>query len=132
MVMKKRLVLTGVLGCCAWMSAQEVPNLRDVPKIHQFRLWNTLNQVSKLDFLAGFTNGFLAGAAVKQCAADKATKALLECVGVNKDPSYDQAIAMIDKYYKDNPEKWNIPIGDAIVEALTVKGGPCVGTDPQR
>jgi hypothetical protein len=39
---------------------------------------------------------------------------------------------MIDKYYEENPEKWNIPIGDAILEALTVKGGPCEGMLPPK
>jgi hypothetical protein len=32
---------------------------------------------------------------------------------------------MIDKYYKENPEKWGDPIGFAIMDALTLNGGPC-------
>lgn len=130
----KRLVISAIFCscCCAGTLAQDVPNLRDVPKLHQFKLWNTLSNVDKLIFLTGFTNGLVAGAATKQCPANKPEQAALECIVVSKDPSYDQAIAMIDKYYKANPEKWNVPIGDAIVGALTVKGGPCAGAAQQR
>jgi hypothetical protein len=92
----------------------------------------TFNNGDKLTFLVGFTHGLVAGGAIKQCACDKPAQALPECVVVSKDLSLDQAIAMIDKYYKDNPEKWNIPIGDAIIEAWTVKGGPCAEMAPQK
>lgn len=121
-----------MLCCSAGMFAQGLPRLQDISKIHKFKLWSTLDNADKLTFLVGFTNGLLAGAATQRCSDNKPTQALLECVLVGKDPSLDQAIAMIDKYYKENPEKWNILIGDAIVEALTVKGGPCAGMAPQK
>lgn len=41
-----------------------------------------------------------------------------------------QAIAMVDKYFTANPEKWDLPMGNGIVLALTVKNGPCAGIDP--
>jgi len=40
-------------------------------------------------------------------------------------PGADQAIAMIDKYYQDHPERWTIPLGQALVEALMIENGPC-------
>jgi hypothetical protein len=44
----------------------------------------------------------------------------------------DQVIAMIDKYYKDNPQRWSKPLGDEIVTSLIVPDGPCAGNDPWR
>jgi hypothetical protein len=44
---------------------------------------------------------------------------------------YDQAVAMIDKYYDDHPERWSNDLGDGIVQALTVAGGPCSGKAPR-
>jgi len=37
---------------------------------------------------------------------------------------------VIDKRYKDHPEKWSHPITQQLLEALTVKGGPCEGENP--
>lgn len=113
------------LCCCAmWVPAQDLPDLRGVSKIHQFRLWGTFDSTEKLVFLSGFMNGLITGVGMKECS-DKSKEPLLDCVLVDKDPSLDQAVAMVDKYFKQNPEKWNIPIGDAVFEALTVKEGPC-------
>jgi hypothetical protein len=39
----------------------------------------------------------------------------------------DQAVAMIDKYYKDHPEKWSQVLTVEILEAVTISGGPCEG-----
>jgi len=39
--------------------------------------------------------------------------------------SYEQAIAMIDKYYKDHPEEWSQPAGMEMYIALTIETGPC-------
>jgi hypothetical protein len=38
---------------------------------------------------------------------------------------YEQATAMVDKFYTANPEKWNIFLVRGILLALTIKGGPC-------
>jgi hypothetical protein len=130
--MKRLLVLTIVLCCSAPILAQELSMFQDVPKVHKFKLWNTFSNIDKVNFLVGFTNGLLTGAARQGCTDNKPTQALLECALGSQGPSVDQAIAMIDKYYKENPEKWNIPIGDAIMEALTVKGGPCAGMATQK
>jgi hypothetical protein len=56
---------------------------------------------------------------------DTPGKKLLDCLLQPYHPGADQAIAMIDKYYRDNPAKWDTPIGKAIIEALMVKDGPC-------
>jgi hypothetical protein len=42
---------------------------------------------------------------------------------------YNQAIAMIDKYYKDHPERWARDFGRELLNALTIVGGPCVGEE---
>jgi len=75
-------------------------------------------------FYNGFTNGFFAG------PRSPAFLSLADCIDENV--SYEQAIAMIDKYYKANPEKWNIPIGNGLIFALTVKDGPCAGKSPWK
>jgi len=89
-------------------------------------LWGTSTKVEKLDLFWGFTNGLLVGAAHPLRSDATLGRQLLACL--NDDdahPSTSQAIAMIDKYYEGNPEKWNIPLGQAMVEALMVKDGPC-------
>ncbi len=37
---------------------------------------------------------------------------------------------MIDKYYKDNPQRWNTLLAIGIIDALTVKDGPCPDINP--
>jgi hypothetical protein len=129
----KRILVLAVIFCCsAVLFAQDLSVLHDVPKVHKFRLWNTLGDMDKVNFLMGFTNGLLTGAAIPRASENKPTQSLVACLLVDKGLSFDQAIAMIDKYYKENPEKWNILIGDAILEALTVKGGPCAGLLPMK
>jgi hypothetical protein len=55
-----------VLSCCLGsICAQDMPNLRDVPKVHQFRLWKAFDGTQKAIFLVGFTNGLLTGVGAK-------------------------------------------------------------------
>ena len=75
----------------------------------------------KLSMYIGWSNGFFAGFGapafpLRQCLEDHIP--------------YGQAIAMIDKYHDDHPEKWSNNLSDEIVEALTVAGGPCSGRAP--
>lgn len=86
------------------------------PVIHKFKLWGSLNPTNKLFFYMGWTNGaFHAGKTSQSC---------LESF----DP--EQAVAMIDKRYKNFPEKWSSALNGEFLEALTVDGGPCAGIDP--
>jgi len=140
--MKRRgLVLTIVLGC-AGMFGQDIGSFakgRDASRLAKFQLWGYMldSKTSKETFVMGFTNGFFSGATLYPCADSPKvcdnTKALVNCIlGTDDQLGFDQAIAMIDKYYKGNPEKWNLPIGDAILEALTIKGGPCADAAPKK
>jgi len=52
----------------------------------------------------------------------------MECLEYKIAP--DQVIAMIDIYYKENPQRWDKPLGDEIFAALTVSDGPCPGLAP--
>jgi hypothetical protein len=89
--------------------------------LHKFELWGTLrNPVEKLIFYQGWTNGFLGGRGIRG----------IELANCLEDLSAEQAIAMIDKRYKDRPDQWSRPIGEQIIQALTVKGGPCEGKNP--
>ncbi len=93
------------------------------PIIHSFKAWGLLqDSLEKLDMYMGFTNGFFAGPRSPHFIA------LADCIEQHI-PS-DQAIAMIDKYYKENPQRWGMPLGQEIVAALIVKDGPCPGIDP--
>lgn len=91
------------------------------PVIHGFKLWG-LMETDELKWAAyvAWTNGFLPG---KGAPGVKFIKCL---EGVDS----KQAIAMVDKFFKNNPEKWSTPFNLGMVEALTVKGGPCEGLDP--
>lgn len=93
--------------------------------LHRFQLWGTLHtHLEKLIFLEGWTNGFFHG------PRSAAFGSLADCIESNM--SEDQTIAMVDKFYKDHPERWSVPIGNGLVLALTVKDGPCAGKDPWR
>lgn len=83
-----------------------------------FTFWGKSNPVDKLDMYIGWTNGFFQGRGQKgvelmNCIEDRITD--------------EQAVAMIDKRYRDHPEFWSRPLGGEILSALTVKGGPCEG-----
>jgi len=90
------------------------------PVVHKFQLWGTMNPLEKLIFYQGWTNGFLV--ARGQSGVELAT-CLDKITG-------DQAVAMIDKRYKDHPERWSRPITQQMLEALTAEGGPCEGKNP--
>jgi hypothetical protein len=109
-----------ILICCSLpvLAQNTVPEVHHV--FHTFGAWKTLPQ--KEFFYVGFINGFLAG--------DRSVKYDNLAMCIEKNLSIDQAVAMIDKYSRDNPERWNIPFPMGVAEALTVKNGPCSGLNP--
>jgi hypothetical protein len=92
------------------------------PILLTFEFWGVSDHTSKLHLYLGWTNGFT------QARGEGALE-LLACLDRM---SSDQAIAMVDKYYKDHPERWARPFGDEILQALTVDGGPCEGKNAWR
>ena len=70
----------------------------------------------------GFVNGFFAG------NRSFAYHDLGKCI--DKNISAEQAVAMIDKYSTDNPQRWNATLPTGIIESLTVKDGPCPNLNP--
>ena len=90
------------------------------PVVHKFQLWGTMNPLEKLIFYQGWTNGFLV-------ARGESGVELASCLD---EITGEQAIAMIDKRYKDHPERWSHPITQQMLEALTAEGGPCEGKNP--
>lgn len=105
------LVLTVLLTCAP---------LRAEPVIHKFEIWGKTPKIEKVDLYFGWTNGFL------QSRGSRALE-LGDCLD---SMSYEQAIALIDKRSKDHPELWSHPLGEQILAALTVEGGPCQGKNP--
>jgi hypothetical protein len=114
----KRLPLRlALITCVILVNA----SLRAEYVFHNFVLWGQLKEVEKIVFYTGRKNGFFQG---------RGTARGLELAECLENITTSQAIAMIDKTYKDHPEKWSHPIGEQVIAALTVNGGPCQGLDP--
>ncbi len=111
-----------MLFCSAIPFAQDkVPD--DNKVFFSFGAWQKLHNDSDKSFMyIGFVNGFFAG--------DRSVRydSLAKCIERHISP--DQAIAMIDKYSTDNPQRWSVPLPMGVAEALTVKDGPCPGLNP--
>jgi hypothetical protein len=77
--------------------------------VHRFDIWEKVAETSaeKLSMYLGWTNGFLAGKGTRG-------QQFAECL---ETIPYDQAIAMINKQYKNHPEKWSRPFGEQVLEA---------------
>jgi hypothetical protein len=129
--MKALLIATLLLCFC---SVSLFAQGAGASKLQKFQLWEKLDKSDKFTFLLGFTNGLLASrVTVLQCdEITPAKREQLQCVLASEELDPPQATAMIDKYYKENPEKWNEPIGLAMIDALTVNGGPCGVTAPKK
>ena len=106
-----------------------VPMLSDAATaVHTFMVWGMSSEAQKrsydekLAMYIGWSNGYFSGRGAQAFP-------LRACIEDNA--PYDQAIAMIDKYYDNHPEKWSNDLSDEIVQALTVAGGPCSGKAPR-
>jgi hypothetical protein len=97
--------------------------------VHTFRVWGMSSETQKrpydekLAMYVGWSNGYFSGRGAQAFP-------LRACIEDNV--PYSQAIAMIDKYYDNHPEKWSSDLSIAIVDALTATGGPCSGKAPKQ
>jgi len=85
--------------------------------VHKFELWGNqhVTPEDKAMLYIGWTNGFF-------FSRGSNWTDLVTCLnGI----SIGQAVAMIDRYYKDHPEKWSQPLAPEILNAMTVEGGTC-------
>lgn len=91
-----------------------------------FLYWGFLSSYPEAKFgtYLGWIDGFMAGYLAQTANAKdfEAAKQRILCLGNLEN---EQGIAMIDKYYKDHPEKWNNLFSTEIYNALTVPGSPC-------
>ena len=74
---------------------------------HKFSLWGLSSLDSKLDLYWGFTNGLVTGAmaaGVSKQSVRTPGRKLLWCLAEGDGIEPSQAVAMIDTYYKNNPE----------------------------
>jgi hypothetical protein len=96
------------------------------PVLQNFGVW-AANQTyqEKASLYHGWTNGFLSAA--KRYANQKQQKRIIEFAGCLEKMEYSQAVAIIDKYYKDHPELWQQPLPEMLEKALTAPGSPCEG-----
>jgi len=90
------------------------------PVIHHFEIWRERSFSEKLSLYTGWINGFL-------LARGEFGPPLVDCLSKL---TYTQAVAMIDKYFNDHPERWNATLGEGILEAMTVPGTTCQGKSP--
>src|SRR5436309_7345026 len=105
--MKRLIILTLIFFGSSTLFGQ-----KDIPKLYKFQLWGGLSdQATKLWFFMGFTNGLFKGSTSPLCIDNTPSQSLISCVTIDKELEANQAVAMIDKYYKDHPEKWNMQIG---------------------
>ncbi len=89
--------------------------------VHSFSLWGaTPTYEAKRVLLVGWSNGFLYG-------RKDSSMALTYCLNELPHP---QIIAMVDKYYKDHPEKWSLNFGEQMLNTVTIPGGSCAGKMP--
>jgi hypothetical protein len=92
--------------------------------LHYFSLWGELESPSaRFAMYVGFTNGLFIH------RGSPAFSDFADCLSTIPPK---QAIAMIDKFYKDNPQKWNTSLSEEIIAALIVPDGPCSGKDPWK
>ena len=91
------------------------------PAVHKFELWGSeAAHADKLSLYWGWANGFFDGRGA-------AGLRLADCL---EKISYSQAVAVIDRRYKDHPESWSRPLGEQILRSLTESDGPCPGMNP--
>jgi len=99
------------------------------PVIHSFEVWGDRTSFHhKVALYIGWTNGYLAG--VRSYATPEQNKRLEEFYRCLEKMSYPQALAMVDRYYKDHPELWKNPLPEMLINAVTIPGGPCEGKGP--
>ena len=131
----KRIITVALLFFCAAQLLSQPPT--GDPYIHKFQLWGKTptDKVQKLMLYMGFTNGLYVGLygggirsqdEMRNRRTENPALAFMACIqDVSTRPSYEQAVAMIDKYYQNNPEKWDTPFFEGIMAAILVKDGPC-------
>jgi len=118
--MRATMIALAILSTSMWAET--------TPAVQTFRVWGYKSDTQKLTYEAklamyiGWSNGYFSGRGAQAFP-------LRSCIEGNI--PYDQAIAMIDKYRDDHPEKWSNDLSDEIVQALTVAGGPCSGKAPK-
>lgn len=91
------------------------------PVVHPFQAWGIGTGVDRVNLYFGWTNGFF------QARGQRGLE-LMDCL--ERKMTTTQAIAMIDKRYKDHPELWSHFLGEQILEALTAEGSPCEDKNP--
>lgn len=93
------------------------------PTITQFSGWGSLTDgTQKLEFFVEFAKNFF---------ATRPDATLLRECG-QKNLTDEQAVAMIDKLFKEHPEMWSLSFADGMISALTVRDGPCAGSAPSK
>lgn len=90
------------------------------PIAHRFELWGPITPNQRSAIYTGWTNGFI-------IARGDRARDFVACL---EKLSNDQAVAMIDKHYRDHPERWANNLGTEILLAVTVAGGPCEDKSP--
>lgn len=122
--MSKTIRCVSVLAAlflCAVIPRGQKPSQGD---FMTFGSWKSIPTADEKAFTyMGFINGYFAG--------DRSTPMFSKFANcIDQNISATQAVAMIDKYFNDNPQRWSASLSKGIVESLTVKDGPCPNLNP--
>jgi hypothetical protein len=118
------VILLAFLFASNLIDRSQEPSTPQNTVFQTFAMWGSApTEAERLFLYVGFTNGFFSAP-----STDKGKTAFGDCI--MKNIPTKQAVAMIDKYYKDNPQRWSTLLTVAIIEALTVKDGPCPDINP--
>jgi hypothetical protein len=108
---------------CVTANGQEGPT-EEPTSFLKFHAWHYLSADQKPILYLGFINGLF--------AEPRSAKFSTLAFCVEKRITQEQAVQMVDKYLKENPQRWDVPLPIGVVEALTVKDGPCPSLNPFR
>ena len=86
---------------------------------------NGQNQSDAQSFLLGFLNGVFAGVTGTPMGQESRLGRFLHCAVASNKISLREAVEMMNKYFTNHPEDWQLTMGEGITKALTVKGSPC-------
>jgi hypothetical protein len=107
-----------VLSSFARPAPRQAPPSFPSPIIVPFDVWVGFPHESKIMFYSGWANGLFTN------TKDPGALALRGCV---EKLTFDQIVAMIDKWHADHREDWHKPMSTEMIDALTAAGSPCAG-----
>jgi hypothetical protein len=90
-----------------------------------FEQWTSLSDNQKRWYIAGFIGGLGSTPSFEdKDNVELPLNAYLECI-TEKSISMAQLAAVVDKFYKESPKLWNVPMNLMVGEAINSRESPC-------